>query len=158
MDAKKLYKSNNNSVVSGVCGGIGEYFNIDPVIVRLIWVVMAFLSAGAAVLVYIIAAFIIPDPPGGGEKKRSKGCLFLLCIVILGLIIAPIGAAILNFLLGGMFLAWNLVPGFLTMPHGFGASSLNTFLATFVGIGVILAIVLIIALVALVKSRGKKDE
>ena len=57
---KKLYKSRTNKKVAGVCGGIGEYFNIDPTLMRLGFVALSFL-AGGGLLVYIIAAIIIPD-------------------------------------------------------------------------------------------------
>ena len=57
---KKLYKSNTNKVIDGVCGGIGEYFNIDPTLVRLAWVVFCALG-GSGVLAYIICALIIPS-------------------------------------------------------------------------------------------------
>lgn len=55
---KKLYRSDRNKMLCGVCGGIGEYFDIDPTIVRLIWVVLA--CSGAGILAYILAAIIIP--------------------------------------------------------------------------------------------------
>ena len=64
---KKLYKSNTNKVIDGVCGGIGEYFNIDPTLVRLAWVVFCALG-GSGVLAYIIAAIIIPEAPAGGVQ------------------------------------------------------------------------------------------
>lgn len=59
-EPRKLYKSSSNKMVSGVCGGIAEYANIDPTIVRLLWVVFSFVG-GAGVLAYIIAAIIIPQ-------------------------------------------------------------------------------------------------
>ncbi|MGM9602115.1 MAG: PspC domain-containing protein [Faecousia sp.] len=59
---KKLYKSNNNKMVAGVCGGIAEYFNIDPTVVRLAWVLFCALG-GSGILAYIIAAIIIPNDP-----------------------------------------------------------------------------------------------
>ena len=59
---KRLYKSNTNKVIDGVCGGIGEYFNIDPTLVRLAWVVFCALG-GSGVLAYIIMALIIPRQP-----------------------------------------------------------------------------------------------
>jgi len=55
-----LYKSSNNKVLAGVCGGIGEYFAIDTVIIRLLWVVFT-LMGGAGLIAYIIAAIIIPE-------------------------------------------------------------------------------------------------
>lgn len=59
MENKKLYRSSTNSMLAGVCGGIGEYFNIDPTLVRLAWVLFSVLG-GAGVWAYIIAAIIIP--------------------------------------------------------------------------------------------------
>lgn len=57
--SKKLYRSSINRMLFGVCGGIGEYFNIDPTIVRLAWALFAF--TGAGVVCYFIAALIIPS-------------------------------------------------------------------------------------------------
>lgn len=59
---KKLYKSNNNKMIDGVCGGIAEYFDIDPTVVRLAWVLFCTLG-GSGVVAYIIAAIIIPRAP-----------------------------------------------------------------------------------------------
>lgn len=59
--AKRIYRSTKNRMLGGVCGGIGEYFDLDPTIVRLLAVVFAF--TGAGVLAYIIAWIIIPDQP-----------------------------------------------------------------------------------------------
>ena len=60
---KKLYKSNQNKMLDGVCGGIAEYFGIDPTVVRLIWALFS-LMGGCGILAYIIAAIIIPRNPG----------------------------------------------------------------------------------------------
>lgn len=59
---KKLYKSRTNRMLDGVCGGIGEYFNIDPTLVRLAWALFA-AAGGAGIVAYIIAAIIIPTNP-----------------------------------------------------------------------------------------------
>lgn len=59
---KKLYRSNSSKLVAGVCGGIGEYLNVDPTLVRLIWVLFCCLG-GSGFLAYIIAAIIIPARP-----------------------------------------------------------------------------------------------
>ncbi len=56
----KLYKSNINKKLCGVCGGIGEYFNVDPTIVRLIFVILG-LWSGSGVILYIIASLLIPE-------------------------------------------------------------------------------------------------
>ena len=56
---KKLYKSNENKMIDGVCGGIAEYFGIDPTVVRLVWVIFCAIG-GSGFLAYIIAAILIP--------------------------------------------------------------------------------------------------
>ena len=58
---KKLFRSRKNRMIAGVCGGIGEYLEIDPTVVRLIWVLLVFLSFGAAIIAYIIAWIIVPE-------------------------------------------------------------------------------------------------
>ena len=59
---KRLYKSNENKIVDGVCGGIAEYFGIDPTRVRLAWVISCAMGC-SGFLAYIIAAVIIPRDP-----------------------------------------------------------------------------------------------
>lgn len=59
MESKKLYKSRTNRVLCGVCGGIGEYFHIDPTLVRLLCVLLGFTMTG--IIVYIVAAMIMPE-------------------------------------------------------------------------------------------------
>ena len=58
----RLYKSNENKMIDGVCGGIAEYFDIDPTLIRLGWVVFCALG-GSGIIAYIIAAIIIPRNP-----------------------------------------------------------------------------------------------
>ena len=57
---KKLCKSNKNRKICGVCGGIAEYLNADPTLIRLAFVLIAMI-AGSGVLAYIIAALIMPE-------------------------------------------------------------------------------------------------
>lgn len=59
---KRLYRSKNDVMICGVCGGIAEYFDIDPTIVRLIAVVLVF-GWGSGILAYIAGAIIIPKNP-----------------------------------------------------------------------------------------------
>ncbi|MCR5195068.1 MAG: PspC domain-containing protein [Pseudobutyrivibrio sp.] len=61
MSTKRLYKSYDRKIC-GVCGGIAEYFDVDPTIVRLAWVVFV-LIGGCGILAYIIAAIIMEDKP-----------------------------------------------------------------------------------------------
>ncbi|MFH1222800.1 MAG: PspC domain-containing protein [Pseudomonadota bacterium] len=56
---KKLFRSKQNSVIAGLCGGLGEYFNVDPIIVRLIAVAL-FLAGAIGFLLYIIGWIAVP--------------------------------------------------------------------------------------------------
>ena len=70
MEIKKLYKSREDIKIDGVCSGVAKFFNIDPTIVRLIWLLTAFTSFG--IIAYIICMIIVPREPdvrdytGGG--------------------------------------------------------------------------------------------
>ncbi len=66
---KKLYRS-RNKVISGVCGGIAEYFFIDPTLIRLLWVAVALLG-GTGVIAYIICAVVIPENPNHNSLKKD---------------------------------------------------------------------------------------
>ena len=62
---RKLYRSNSNKMICGVCGGIAEFFDIDATLIRLAYVLLSvFTVAFPGIIVYIIAALIIPKDPG----------------------------------------------------------------------------------------------
>lgn len=105
---KKLYRSSNDKVFAGVCGGIGEYFAVDSVIIRLLWVVFT-LMGGAGLVAYIIAAIIIPKDEaynsiegsytrtdhvgsGSGTERRDSSRSTSL---VLGAILVMFGAFVL---------------------------------------------------------------
>ena len=60
-DYRKLMRSSTNRTICGVCGGIGEYLNMDPTLVRLVWLLCSLVSCGTGLIVYIAAALIIPE-------------------------------------------------------------------------------------------------
>ena len=60
--AKRLYRSTKNSVIGGVCGGLGDYLDIDPVLIRVVWAVL-FFAGGVGLLAYVLAWIIIPEEP-----------------------------------------------------------------------------------------------
>ena len=60
MVVKKLYRSERNRMIAGVCGGLAEYWDMDPTIIRLLWVLVS-LIVGSGILLYILAVLIIPD-------------------------------------------------------------------------------------------------
>ncbi len=70
MTMKKLYRSNADRVLAGVCGGVGEYFGIDPALLRLGFAAL-FVLGGSGLLAYILAAVIIPKE--GDAAHESVG-------------------------------------------------------------------------------------
>jgi phage shock protein C len=63
MAPKKLYRIPSEGMIGGVCAGLGEYLDVDPTIIRLVFVLLAF-GGGSGVLIYIIMWLIIPIKPG----------------------------------------------------------------------------------------------
>ena len=61
-EPKRLYRSRNKRMLGGVCGGLGEYLNIDPVVLRVIFVIVGFLY-GASLLIYLIMWILVPEEP-----------------------------------------------------------------------------------------------
>ena len=60
--AKRIYRSRSDKVIAGVCGGLGEYFGIDRVLIRIVWVVTV-ICAGTGILAYILAWILITKEP-----------------------------------------------------------------------------------------------
>lgn len=67
MENKRLYRSQKNSMIAGVCGGLADYFNVDPILIRGLFVV-AILAGGGGFLVYIILWIITPLEVGAFTK------------------------------------------------------------------------------------------
>jgi len=96
---KRIYRSKYDRMISGVCGGIGEYFSIDVLLVRILWIVIT-LFGGVGILLYIAAVIIVPENPGHLEsetdspKKKNDKTFFwgaLLIIVGIALIFKQMG-------------------------------------------------------------------
>lgn len=68
-NAKKLYRSRTDRVIFGVCGGLGEYFEVDSLILRILFILLTF-TGGSGIIIYLILAIIIPD--GDGQKLKGK--------------------------------------------------------------------------------------
>lgn len=63
-EIKRLYRSDTNKIFAGVCGGLGEYWNVDPVVLRLGWVLITFFTGIVpGIVAYIVAIFIVPRKP-----------------------------------------------------------------------------------------------
>ena len=95
---KKLYRSNSERIIWGVCGGLGNYFQIDPILIRILFVLL-FFAGGTGLFVYIILAIMIPKSKKEEKKeeimKVNKGFRSFL-----GLLIALVG---LNIILASVF-------------------------------------------------------
>lgn len=63
-DYRKLVRSRTDRMLCGVCGGIGDYLHIDPTLVRLIWVLCSLAGCGMGLIIYIVAAIIMPEDNG----------------------------------------------------------------------------------------------
>jgi phage shock protein C len=87
--AKRLYRSRRNSMIAGVCGGLGEYLNVDPTIMRLVAVLLIF-ADGIGLIAYIIAWIIVPRNPEmeaevvAPERSELNRLLPGLALIIVG--------------------------------------------------------------------------
>ena len=72
MKQKRLYRSRTDRVLFGVCGGLGKYFGIDPVIFRIFFVIFLFID-GIGLIAYLIMILIIPNERGVGKDDKEKG-------------------------------------------------------------------------------------
>ena len=72
METKKLYRSNTDKMIAGVCGGLGKYVDIDPTIIRIIFLLLL-LMGSAGLWVYLIMMVIVPmEPAGDAENIEPK--------------------------------------------------------------------------------------
>jgi phage shock protein C len=69
-EVKRLYRSRENRLLFGVCGGIGEYFNLDPTLIRVLFVIFA-LVFGSGLLLYIILMLLIPLKPSDASAVET---------------------------------------------------------------------------------------
>jgi len=94
---KRLYKSRTDRVIAGVCGGVGEYFNIDPVLIRIVWVLLSVLG-GSGIIAYIIGIIIIPEAPESAAEEaevRKSPAGRTASQTVWGLILIAIGLIVL---------------------------------------------------------------
>ncbi len=70
---RRLYRDPDHRVIGGVCGGLGAYFNMDPVILRIIFVVLLFVTSGAAFLAYIIMWIAVPKAKNTAQRLEMRG-------------------------------------------------------------------------------------
>jgi phage shock protein C len=68
---KRLYRSRKDRILGGICGGLGEHTDIDPSLIRLVWIVFSLVSMGTGIIVYLAAWIIIPESPGGSAQQTT---------------------------------------------------------------------------------------
>lgn len=92
---KRLYRSSSNRMIAGVCGGVAEYLNVDPTLVRVTWILLSILPLIPGILIYIIAWFIIPSAPAmNTDIPRSATSGNRTGATVLGVLFIAIGAMI----------------------------------------------------------------
>jgi phage shock protein PspC (stress-responsive transcriptional regulator) len=108
---RRLYRSRGDRVIGGVCGGIARYFDIDPVLVRVGAVALAFLG-GAGILAYLAAVLLIPNEGEAGQPPEAprRG------MAITGVVLLVVAVCVVLPFQGGWGPSWGLVPlGFLAL-------------------------------------------
>ena len=98
--SRRLYRSRTESVIGGVCGGVSEYLDVDPSIVRIVWAILGLVTGGIFVVLYVVMWIVVPEAPGAEgasapsamspppARRRGSGSGSL----VLGLILVAVGA------------------------------------------------------------------
>jgi len=115
---RRLYRSNANRMIAGVCGGIAEYLNVDPTLIRLGFVLLT-LASGTGILLYLVMAIVVPrapvgvSPPTAAAVPLDLSWLGPTILLLVGLGLVMFGAAWVLDQIGLWFWAsfgfWNIV-------------------------------------------------
>ncbi len=68
---KQLFRSRTNRKIAGVCGGLGTFFNVDPTIIRILYIMLTIISVGIGIIAYIVMWAIVPEEPGFDHQGRT---------------------------------------------------------------------------------------
>ena len=69
--AQKLYRSNSDKVIAGLCGGLGEFFDVDSTIIRIIFIILT-IWGGVGIVLYLIGVFVVPVESAGEKSKKRE--------------------------------------------------------------------------------------
>lgn len=69
---KKLFRSVEHRKIAGVCAGLGEYLNIDPTIIRILWLIFVFTSFGIAIIIYLLFSVVVPEKQEELDENKSE--------------------------------------------------------------------------------------
>lgn len=145
---KRLYRSKKDKVLCGICGGLAEYFNVDPVLVRLAAVALFVLQPALAVILYLAACFLVPEASEGEEAVKATGGTGEAAKVVAALAGALL-LAIGVLLIAHSVIAWSLVDLLKWLLKGLeSVTSLAMLLA-----GIVLVVVGIV-LIAVATKKG----
>lgn len=118
---RRLYRSNKDRVVAGVSGGLGEYFELDPVWIRIAFVLLT-LGGGSGILIYLVMWLLIPTAPEGYEPAGAPPTAGMPGTAIVGLVLIVVGSmALVNTVapwLGKYFWPIALLAGGLVLVLG----------------------------------------
>ena len=106
---KRLYRSKKDRVIGGVCGGFAHYFEVDPVVVRIVWLLMTVLG-GSGILLYIVSLIIIPEAEQeddrGADTSRDLRPVIGAVLIVVGSILLMDNLGVLEWLTWDM--SWNV--------------------------------------------------
>jgi phage shock protein C len=125
-ESKRLYKSRHHRMIDGVCGGFAEYFNADPTIVRILWILLTLASFGAGIALYLACMFIVPvnpahvGPNASAAPQSTNGARHFwgAALIILGSIIllSNLGFPFFHF----WYVPWGIVFPIIIILLGLG--------------------------------------
>lgn len=104
---ERLYRSRQDQVIGGVAGGVGDALDVDPSIVRVVWVLLALMTGGIAAVVYLVMLIVVPEAPEGAQSTPARSS----------------GAAIDPASPGSARASDPLDPADTTVPHPLGAAA-----------------------------------
>lgn len=119
-ERRRMYKSRSNRIVAGVCGGVAEFFEIDPMIIRLLWILSIFLG-GAGLALYVVAMFIMPTNPSeaaSASLSNAPRYTWGFALIGIGALLVLYNLGVVPFLWLGGF-SWRII--FATMLIAIGA-------------------------------------
>lgn len=113
--AKRLYKSQTDRMINGVCGGIAEYFQVDSTLVRLAFLFLIFLG-GIGLLLYLVAMLIVPTNPAASDTAGAQVQPKTDAVKVWGIVLIVIGALFLMGNVGFPFWGWWHIPWGIAIP------------------------------------------
>ena len=136
---RKVYRSRSDKILGGVCGGLADYFNIDSLIVRAVWILLLLVATGAALIIYILAWILVPaersDLTWDSEHKprakreitpQHRGLFVGIALLVVG-VLALLGSTATSLVVQLVVALGLLLLGFLTITgvfkNGFNAGN-----------------------------------